>query len=203
MNRFFAGAVACLTLCVAACGGPSGPQLATVTVSLSSSTAQVGQMITASAAGLDQKGAAFSLGAVTWSAQPATVASVSASGAVSGLAAGQATITATSGGKTGTATLTVADALAACRLPAKFPQVSLGFPRVSNRLRSTGDVRVTALFVDFSDAVATRTPQDVFAILSPGAEQFYRAVSYGKMNLVIVLPSAPDDGLSATSDPAA
>lgn len=166
-------------------GGVSAPQLASVTVALSAPTAQVGQVVTATAAGLDQKGAAFALGPVTWSAQPASVASVSTSGAVTALAPGQAIITANSGGKSGSATLAVADPLAGCRLPAQFPSIGLGFPRVANRLRSTGDVHMTAIFVDFSDAPATRTPQDVFAILSPGAEQYYKAVSYAKMNLSI------------------
>jgi len=46
-------------------------------------------------------------------------------------------------------------------------------------------VRVAVVFVDFSDAVATRTPQNVFAILSPTAENYFRAVSYGRMNLIL------------------
>ena len=49
---------------------------------------------------------------VTWSTSDTTVARVSTSGLVSGVAAGSATITATSEGKTGQATITVGDATA-------------------------------------------------------------------------------------------
>jgi M6 family metalloprotease-like protein len=73
----------------------------------------------------------------------------------------------------------------ACRLPAKFSDLGLGLPRVANRQKSIGDVRIAAVFVDFSDAPATRTPQQIFAILSPTAENYYRAVSYGRMNLIL------------------
>src|SRR6185436_4386757 len=75
--------------------------------------------------------------------------------------------------------------LAECRLPARFSGIGLGFPRVANRLRALGDVRIAVVFVDFSDAVATRTPQNVFAILSPTAENYYRTVSNGRMNLIL------------------
>lgn len=82
-------------------------------------------------------------------------------------------------------TVTASDPLAACRLPARFGGVGLGFPRVAERQKAVGDVRVAVIFVDFSDAVATRTPQNVFAILSPTAENYFRAASYGRMNLIL------------------
>jgi len=73
---------------------------------------------------------------------------------------------------------------ATCRLPARFSDLGLGFPRVVNRQKVIGDVRAALVFVDFSDAVATRAPQSVFAILSPTAENYFRAVSFGRMNLI-------------------
>lgn len=78
------------------------------------------------------------------------------------------------------------DAWQACRLPEMkvLGDVGLGFPRIPFRLKTTGDVRFTVLFVDFSDVPATRTPQDVMSIISPQAEKYYKAVSYGKMNLI-------------------
>jgi M6 family metalloprotease-like protein len=75
--------------------------------------------------------------------------------------------------------------LADCRLPARFTGTGLGLPRVANRLKAIGDVRVAVVFVDFSDAIATQTPQHVFSILSPVSENYYRAVSYGRMNLIL------------------
>jgi len=80
------------------------------------------------------------------------------------------------------------DDYAACRLPDMHIRrdVGLGFPRIPFRLKTTGEVRFTVLFVDFSDAPASRTPQDVMAIISPQAEQFFKAVSYGKLNLALM-----------------
>jgi M6 family metalloprotease-like protein len=178
-----------------ACGGtgsdapPTTPTrtLTSISVSLPSTVLQVGQSTTATAGGLDQTGATMALGAVTWSSGSDNVATVNASGVVTGRGAGQTTITATSGGKSGTAPVTVVagDALAACRLPSSFTGVGLGFPRSANRLRTVGDVRATVLFTDFSDAPAARTPQSAFGVISPAAENYYTAVSYGKMNLIL------------------
>ncbi len=64
--------------------------------------------------------------------------------------------------------------------------VGLGFPRIPYRLKTSGDVRFTVLFVDFSDVPATQSPKDVMAIISPQAEKFFSAVSYGKLNLVLM-----------------
>lgn len=73
-----------------------------------------------------------------------------------------------------------------CRLPNKLSTfVGLGFPRPADRMKSVGDVRIAVVFVDFSDAVAKRTPQQIFAIVSPKAEQFFAAVSYGRMNMIL------------------
>lgn len=63
--------------------------------------------------------------------------------------------------------------------------VGVGFPVPSVRLASTGTVRATMIFVDYPDVEADRTPQQVFEILSPGAEEFFAAVSYGRLQLVL------------------
>ncbi|MFZ6745517.1 hypothetical protein ACO0LC_20015 [Undibacterium sp. JH2W] len=80
------------------------------------------------------------------------------------------------------------DALTLCRLPEMGirSDVGLGFPRIGTRLRTLGDVKVTVLFVDFSDVPATQTPQQVMSIISPQAEKYYEAVSYGKLRLHFV-----------------
>jgi M6 family metalloprotease-like protein len=74
--------------------------------------------------------------------------------------------------------------IATCKLPAHFEDVGLGFPRIATRMPATGTVRVPVIFVDFSDAVATRAPQSVLPALSPATEQFYAAQSYGRMRIV-------------------
>ena len=72
-----------------------------------------------------------------------------------------------------------------CKLPeaAHHRDVGLGFPRYPTRMLSTGTVRAKVLFVDFSDAQAAETPEQTFGLISPKASEFYKAVSYNRMNL--------------------
>ena len=63
--------------------------------------------------------------------------------------------------------------------PFTSANVAIGFPRVANRAPSTGTLNLKVIFVDFSDAPATDTPQQVFAYISPNTEQFFASVSYG------------------------
>ena len=184
---FAAALLACSGGDSAAPPPPDPPVLSSLSVSITPASVQVGQTATANAAGRDQFGAAIATGTIMWSSSATQTATVNASGTVTGVASGQATITATAGAVTGSATIAVmsGDPLAACRLPARFGGVGLGFPRVAERQKAVGDVRIAVVFVDFSDAVATRTPQNVFGILSPTAENYFRAVSYGRMNLIL------------------
>ena len=176
-----------------ACSGSDGaapvppPVLTSLTVSLAPASIQVGQTSTAVATGRDQSGATITAGPINWSSSAPQIATISASGTVQGVAPGQATLVATAGALTGSATITVTatDPIAACRLPTRFNGIGLGLPRDADRQKAAGDVRVAVIFVDFSDAVATRTPQNVFAILSPTAENYFKAVSYGRMNLIL------------------
>lgn len=187
--------VAFAALSIIACGGAGSDSgvstapahvLTSITVSVSPGTIESGQTAAATAVAHDQLGAVITT-PVTWSSSANSVATVNGNGVITGVAPGQARISATSGATTGSASLTVTagDPLAACRLPRRFNGASLGFPRASNRLPTVGDVRATVLFTDFSDAVATRTPQNAFALISPTAENYYKAVSYGKMNLIL------------------
>ena len=102
--------VAASACALLSCGGgsePTPPVLTTVSVSLSASTISVGQTATATASGSDQKGAAISVGTVTWTSGSTSIATVSSSGVVTAVAPGQTTIIATSGGKQGSASITV------------------------------------------------------------------------------------------------
>lgn len=101
-----------LILCalLAACGGDSSsppPAVATVEVSPSTSSKQVGETVQHSATVKDATGNILSGQSVTWSSSATSVASVSAAGLVTANAIGTTTISATAGGKTGTATFTV------------------------------------------------------------------------------------------------
>lgn len=65
------------------------------------------------------------------------------------------------------------------------PSTVGGFPRVAERLRSTGQVNATVIMVDFSDAPATMTPDDAFAKVS-GATETFSELSYGRFNFNLV-----------------
>lgn len=70
-----------------------------------------------------------------------------------------------------------------CKLtiPAGAGGVSIGgFPRNSNRIPSTGTVRVGVILVDFPDAVATKTPAEAYAMIS-GATATFSEMSYARM----------------------
>jgi alpha-tubulin suppressor-like RCC1 family protein len=90
---------------------PTSAPVASVTVTISPSTIKVGEMALASAVLKDASGNVLTGRSVTWSAGGSNVVSVQASrGIISGDSPGTATITGTSEGKTGTATITVTPA---------------------------------------------------------------------------------------------
>jgi hypothetical protein len=89
---------------------PAPAAVATVAVSPASSSVSLGATIQLSAVVKDANGYLLSGRSVNWTSSTPAVATVSASGLVTGLVIGSATITATSEGKSGTAVLTVASA---------------------------------------------------------------------------------------------
>lgn len=109
-------AISAAAIFLAACssGEPTGPTpstpVASVTVSLGTSTLVVGGVTTATATPRDANGAPLSGRTVGWSSNAQSVATVSPTGAVAAVGPGTATITATAEGRTGSATLTVSAA---------------------------------------------------------------------------------------------
>ena len=83
------------------------PVPTTVTVSPTSASVTAGATTTLTATVKDQYGNAMTGQTVTWSTSNAAAATVNGTGVVTGVAAGSATITATSSGKTGTSAITV------------------------------------------------------------------------------------------------
>src|SRR5947199_10623698 len=104
----------CAALLAAACGGgssgggtnPNTP-VASVTVAPATDTLVVSASVQLTATPKDASGNALSGRTVTWVSSDTTVATVSASGLVTGKVAGTATITATSEGQSGTSAITV------------------------------------------------------------------------------------------------
>src|SRR5438105_2626298 len=80
---------------------------ATISVIPPSATASVGQTLQLTATPKDAGGNTLTGRTITWGSSSSSVATVSSSGLVSGVATGSATITATSEGKSGTAAITV------------------------------------------------------------------------------------------------
>src|SRR5437868_9020140 len=81
--------------------------VASVTVSPPSASVPAGQTVQLTATPKDAGGNALTGRTITWGSGSSSVATVSSSGLVSGVATGSATITATSEGKSGTAAITV------------------------------------------------------------------------------------------------
>jgi hypothetical protein len=106
-----------LVVSAAACGGggdagpvtPTPLPVASVNISGGVSTLVVQQTTQLTATVQSAAGNALSGRTITWSATPATVATVDGTGTVTGVGAGSATITATSEGKSATTTVTVRD----------------------------------------------------------------------------------------------
>ena len=101
LSRAASAAVA--TAFLLSCGGGEStaprPVLTTLTVSFPNPTITVGQSANASASALDQFGTAIATGTVTWTTGSSAIASVSASGVVTGVAVGQTEVIANAGGK--------------------------------------------------------------------------------------------------------
>jgi uncharacterized protein YjdB len=103
------------TTITATSGGQSGTAsltvtvvpVASVTVSPAVASVAVGSTLQLSATARDSAGNALSGRTITWTTSNGAVAGVSASGLVTGVTAGSATISATSAGKSGTAAITV------------------------------------------------------------------------------------------------
>src|SRR5207248_1929259 len=120
----------------------------TVTVAPASAGVLVGQLLQLSATTADSAGNVLSGRTVTWASSNSLVATVTSTGLLTGLAAGSATITATSEGKSGTATVTVT----AVAVPVASVAVNPATPSVA----VGGTVQLTA------------TPQDSVGNSLPG-----------------------------------
>ena len=75
-----------------------------------------------------------------------------------------------------------------CRLKEKKlrQDVSIGFPKIENRLRSTGGVRLGVFFADFPDSVATKSTESVLQMISPESESLFSKMSYGRVSFELV-----------------
>jgi uncharacterized protein YjdB len=119
--------------------------VASVSVSPAAATVLLGQTVQLTATPKDGNGSPLTGRAVTWASSAPGVASVSASGLVTGVAAGSATLTATSEGKNGTAAITVTI----------VPVASVAVSPASPSIRVGGTVQLTATTKDSAGNVLT------------------------------------------------
>ncbi len=141
-----------LTMWAAACGGggdggtaPTPPAVATVAVTLAQPSIVVGSSTTATAVLRDAGGATLSNRTVVWTSSNSAIATVTNAGVVSTLAAGDVVISATSEGRTGTASLAV--------LPPPVANVTVSLAQ--NRVIAGGSTNATAVLTDGSGATLT------------------------------------------------
>jgi uncharacterized protein YjdB len=118
---------------------PAAPEpVATVAVSLSAQNVNVGQTAQATAVLRDASGAVLTGRSVTWSSAAPQLASVSSSGLVTTIAAGSASIVATSEGQSGSATLVIGSTA-----PAPVATVTLSVTSTSMFVGQTQTIGVT------------------------------------------------------------
>jgi uncharacterized protein YjdB len=147
--------------------------VASVTVAPSPASVQMGQSIQLTATPKDANGTPLTGRVVTWSSTNTAAATVDGSGLVTGVAAGSATITATSEGKSGTSVVTVSVPVASVTVtpsPASVQQGSTvqltATPRDANGTPLTGRV---VTWSSNNTAVATVNSSGLVRGVAPGS----------------------------------
>ncbi len=158
--------------------------VATVTVTPTPLSMSVGQTTQLTAALKDAAGNELNGRAVAWTSSNAGVATVSATGMVTGVAAGAATITATSEGKSGTAAVTISNvAVGSVVVQPQNPTIMQGTSvQLSATVRDVNGVVVTDRVVTWSTSsasVATVSASGVVTGVGSGAVTI-TATSEGK-----------------------
>ncbi|HEX2079833.1 MAG TPA: Ig-like domain-containing protein [Longimicrobium sp.] len=195
------GAVAAALLALAACeGGGGGPPtgsdpVATVTVTAPASSVAAGGTLQLSAAPKDASGRAVNA-AVTWSSTAEGIATVSASGLVTGVSVGTATIRAAAGGVEGSMQVSVTPA----------PVASVVVSPDTATLQATQTRRLTATARDAAGgvltdrAVAWTALDPAVATVSPAGEVL--AVAVGQARVVATVEAKADTAVVTVHVPA-
>jgi len=131
--------------------------VASVTVTPATATLAVGQTVQLAATPKDSAGTALTGRTVTWTSGNPSVATVNSNGLVTGAAAGSATITAMSEGRTGSATVTVAlvpvASVVVSPAPATVP--SKGTVQLSVTLKDATGTTLTGRLVTWTSSAPT------------------------------------------------
>jgi uncharacterized protein YjdB len=131
--------------------------VASVTVTPATATLALGQTVQLAATPKDSAGTALTGRAVTWTSGNPSVATVNSNGLVTGAAAGSATITAMSEGRTGSATVTVAlvpvASVVVSPAPATVP--SKGTVQLNATLKDATGTTLTGRLVTWTSSAPT------------------------------------------------
>lgn len=149
------------------------PPIATVSVTLGSSSVGIGQTVNATVALRDAAGNLLTGRQVTWGTTNPTIATVSSeTGIITGVAAGAATITATSEGKIGSATIAVMPPVASITMTPAISGLAIGRTRALNATPIDGNgAAMTGIAVTWQSsnaAVATVSTSGVVTAVSVG-----------------------------------
>jgi hypothetical protein len=186
---------------------PGAPVLTTLTMTLSAATIQVGQSATATVAGTDQNGAPIAVGTTTWSSSSSTVATVSATGIVLGVAPGQATISASVGSARAQQVVTViAASVSSVAITPASLTVSVGESQtLTAKLLSATGATLTDRTVIWSSSDITKvtvTSAGVITGVAAGTATV-TAASEGKIGTAAITVANPPAGtiVTAIQDP--
>jgi hypothetical protein len=180
-----------LALVGAGCSGGSSepdPVVASVEVTPNSASRKVGETVQLGAAVKDASGTLLSGQSVTWTSSANNIASVSASGLVTAAALGSATITASAGAKSGTATITV--------IPE--PIASIAVTPVDDTLLAGETVQLAVTMRDAGGAIVTDR-QVTWSSTSPNVASVSNSGLVTAVDDGVATISASADGRSATA----
>ncbi len=187
---------------VVACGGdsttapppPAGPVVTTVVVAPGVAELAVPDTVRLTATVKDQNGNVLTGRSLAWSSGSTGVATVAADGLVTAVAQGQATITATVDGKSGTAAITVLASVGRVVIDqdTTFLDVGNGAQRAA-LVTDGGGNPLTSRVVTWSSAtpaIATVSATGLVTAVKPGLTQLI-AVSEGKADTAAVVVKVP------------
>lgn len=208
-------ALACGSSTDSAPGGPTSSSpaaVATVSVNPPAASVVVNATTALAATTKDASGNTLSGRTVTWSSSDQAIASVTSAGVVTGVAAGTATITATSEGKTGTAALTVTPlpvviSAATVSVTLNYGSVmagqSLDAQAVAKDAAGNALSGRTVAWSSSNATVATVTADGYVSTLAAGSATITATVDgkTGSAPLVVQAPPAPDAGLHVEFSP--
>jgi len=181
--------------------------VASVTVTPPTASVTVGQTTTLTAQTLDANGSALTGRAVAWTSSNTGIATVSATGVVTGVAPGNATITATSEGKSGTSAITVtppapAPVASVTVAPAALPLIVGQTGTLTATTRDAANNVLTDRAITWTssaEGVATVAPNGTVTAVAPGSATI-TATSEGKSGTATVTVT-PIPVASVTVDP--